>query len=322
MPTLLSLPSELRQQILSPCLPADVHNAGVAPRTAPLLPLLLTCRAIHLDVLELLKSWSPLYHIEDPQAFFINTLRRRGHRRLYVDAHDDVLHMRRISLRLFADLDLKYMRSVGPMGAFDEANLDVDAWLRCVAVLPRPGEGDDGAAAAVVESVVLDLTPVPVWMALRRPDWVRATVLDSRNKLFLDGCEDGVRKLAGALLRVYEGVGGAGVSVSLGGMIPCKARRVVETGMGNMNMLDAGRGGTVPFAGEWVKGPADESTRLRLALVCLCWGIDVKSPAKRSYDLEQRAVQVRNQVSCASEDGVINDLPHDTFFHGPNYRHN
>lgn len=31
MPTLLSLPSELRQQILSRCLPTDVHNAG--PRT-------------------------------------------------------------------------------------------------------------------------------------------------------------------------------------------------------------------------------------------------------------------------------------------------
>lgn len=299
MPTLLSLPSELRQHILSRCLPTDVHNAGVAPRTTPLLPLLLTCRTFHLDVSELLKSWSPLYHIEDPQAFFITTLRRRRHRRLYADAPDDLGCMRRVSLRLFAGLDLKRMRGLAPMGAFDQECFDVDAWLRCVEVLPRPGEG-----GGVVESVVLDLTPAPVWMVLKRPDWVRATVLDARYNALLRGCDDRVRRLAAALFGVF---GGAGVSVSLGGIVPWKARRAVETGMvvqkprlGGMGLLDAGPGETFPFVGEWIKGSADEPVRSRLALVCLCWGVDVGRPARRSRDTEERITQVRNEVSCCA----------------------
>ncbi|KAG8166118.1 hypothetical protein KVR01_004670 [Diaporthe batatas] len=301
MPTLLSLPPELRQHILSPCLPADVHNAGVAPRTAALLPLLLTCRAVRLDVLELLRSWSPLYHIEDPRAFYVRS-QQRGQRGR--DDDDDVAQMRRVSLRLFADLDLKRMRRVAPLGAHDEGCFDVDAWLRCVGALPRPGDGD---GAGAVESVVLDLTPVPVWMATWRPDWVRANVLDARNRPFLVGCEDGVRKIAAALFGVYEGAGG--VSISLGGAVPSKARRVVEAGleildprlaleaqMGRMSVLDAGAGGKVPFAGEYIKGPADEPTRLRLGLVCLCWGVDVRGLARGDYAFETRLIQIRNEA--------------------------
>ncbi|KAG6364399.1 hypothetical protein INS49_006000 [Diaporthe citri] len=168
MASLLACPAELRQQVLSHCLPNDVHNAGAAPRTAPLLPLLLTCKVIRLDVLQLLGTWSPLYHIEDPAAIITTTSRRR--------LDDDEPHMRRISLRLFAGLDLARMHGEAPMGAV-QGVFDVDPWLRCVASLPR----------AAVESVTVDLTPVPAWMAARRPDWVRSTVLDARNRAFLCG---------------------------------------------------------------------------------------------------------------------------------------
>lgn len=81
------------------------------------------------------------------------------------------------------------------------------------------------------------------------------------------------RWLRGRLFEVFEG---AGVAISLGGVVPSKARRVVETGMqvlkpflGVVNMPHAGFGNTVPFVGEWINGPADESTRLRLALTGL-----------------------------------------------------
>lgn len=298
MASLLSCPAELRQQILTHCLPREVHNAGVAPRTTALLPLLLTSRAIRLDVLELLKSWSPLYHIEDPHAFWVDTSRRRRHRRLYGDDDDELMHMRRISLRLFARLDLKRMRGMAPMGAVDDDLFDMDAWIRCAGLLPaRRGDGGGG----VVESVVVDLTAAPVWMALRRPDWMRATVLDARNKLFLDGCSEGVRRLVAALCEQYEGTG---VAVHLGGVVARKARRAVE----EMEMLYVGPyAGIVPFAGEWMSGPPDEPTRLSLALVCRCWGINVKSPARRSTAAEERMIQVRNEVSYAFRKGGFSD---------------
>lgn len=286
MASLLSCPAELRQQILSHCLPHEVRNAGVAPRTAPLLPLLLTSRAIRLDVLELLGTWSPLYHIEDPHTFFITTLRRRHRRRLYADDDDELLHMRRISLRLFAGLDLKLMRNMAPMGAVDDGIFDEGAWLRCVGLLPSGPE-------AAVQSVVVDLTPAPAWMMARRPDWVRATVLDARNKAFLGGCADGVRRLVGALEEVY---GGTNVSVLLGGVVPNKARRVVE----DMMVVGADRGaGGVRFAGEWLSGPVEVPTRLSLGLLCRCWGVDVGSPAQRNWFYEPRMIQIRNEVSGA-----------------------
>lgn len=287
MASLLSCPAELRQQILSHCLPHEVHNAGVAPRTAPLLPLLLTSRVIRLDVLELVRSsWSPLYHIEDPHAFFITTLRRRNRRRLYADEDDELLHMRRISLRLFAGLDLKLMRNMAPMGAVDDDIFDEGAWLRCVGLLPS-GPG------AAVQSVVVDLTPAPTWMTLRRPNWVRATVLDARNKVFLRECANGVRRLVGALEELY---GGTEVSILLGGVVLQKARRIVE----DMTVVSAGRrAGTVMFAGEWLSGPVEVLTRLSLGLLCRCWGIDVGSPAQRNWSWESRMIQIRNEVSGA-----------------------
>lgn len=286
MASLLSCPAELRQQILSHCLPDEVHNAGVAPRTAPLLSLLLTSRAIRFDVLELLGTWSPLYHIEDPHAFFITTLRRRSRRRLYADDDDELLHMRRISLRLYARLDLKLMRNMAPMGAVDDGIFDEGAWLRCVGLLPSGPE-------AAVQSVVVDLTPVPAWMVARRPDWVRATVLDARNKAFLRGCADGVRRLVGALEELY---GGTGVSVLLGGVVPHKARRAVE----DMMVVGAGRTAEpVRFAGEWLSGPVEVPTRLSLGLLCRCWGVDVGSPAQKNWFYEPRMIQIRNEVSGA-----------------------
>lgn len=273
MTSLLDCPAEVRQQILCHCLPGDVHNVGVAPRTAPLLPLLLTCKAVRLDVLEILKTWSPVYHIEDPAAI----ITPRRNRRL----DDEEPHMRRISLRLFAGLDLARMRSP-PIWAV-EGVFDVDPWLRCVPSLPR----------AAVESVTVDLTPVPAWMAARRPDWVRATVRDARNNMFLRGCSGDIRKLVETLHGFY---GAAGARVQLGGAVARKARATVESIMAGS--LAAGA-----FAGEWLAGQREVPTRLSLGLVCRCWGVEVAGPKPRPWRYDQRTIQIRNEVSVVSGEG-------------------
>jgi hypothetical protein len=291
-PPFLSCPAELRQQILTHCLPRQVRNAGVAPRTTALLPLLLTSKAIRLDILELLKSWDSLYHIDDPHGFSVNTLRRR---RLCAGGEGEdewLLPMRRISLRVFAKLDLKGMRNAAPTGAVDDSMFDVDAWVRCVGLLPRPGgEGEDGGGGAAVEGVVVDLTPVPVWMELWRPDWVRAAVLDARNKTFLDGGALRTRRLVGALCEHYRGTG---VSVSLGGMVPAKAKRVMLELVADG---DGGGAGRVGFAGQWITGPVEVPTRLSLPLLCLCWGVDVQDPRWDGWRRAERLAQIRNEVS-------------------------
>ena len=273
----MNCPAELRQQILSYCLPSDVHNAGAAPSTAALLPLLLTCNTIRLDVLQLLKTWSPLHHIEDPSAII-------SPRRLRLDYEPP---MRRISLRLFATLNVKRMHlSYGRL-------FDVDPWLRCVTSLPP--------RAAGVESVEIDLTPAPAWMTSHRPDWVRATVLDARNRTFLSECADDVRRLVGALCEFYDG---AGVRVRLGGLVRWKDRRAVEDMMVGDAAAGLGGAGLQGFVGEWLSGPAEVPTRLSLGVVCRCWGIEVVGPAARDWWNEQKMKLVRHEVSTAFGKGI------------------
>lgn len=294
MACLLDCPAELRQQILGYTLPDDVHNAGIAPRTAPLLPLLLTCRAIRLDVLELLRAWSPVYHIEDPAAITNTKTTTPSRRRL----DEDGPHMRRISLRLFAGLNLKRMRS-WPIDAVVGV-FDAGAWLRCVAKLPE--------RAPAVECVTIDLTPAPAWMAAKRPDWVRATILDARNTMFLRGCADGVRELVAALCESYRG---GGVVVSLGGVVLRKARRDVEDMMVVEEGSMAGRGTRfVGFEGEWLSGPSEVPTRLSLALLSRCWGLEVTGPSVRVNDwrYDQRTIQIRNEVGAVFRKGAQSPL--------------
>lgn len=257
MASLLDCPAELRQQILSHCLPDAVHNAGAAPRTAPLLPLLLACRALRLDALQLLGTWSPVYHIEDPAAI---TSRQR--------LDKDGPHMRSISLRLFADLDLAKMHGAAPMGAV-QGVFDVDPWLRCVASLPR----------AAVESVNVDLTPVPAWMAARRQDWVRAVVLDARNRSFLVGCAEDVRELVRALCGFY----GAGVRVQLEGAVRRTARRAVDDMMVGVGAAGGCGAEFVGFTGEWLSGGREVPARLSLGLVCRYLGVEVVGSAARPW---------------------------------------
>ncbi|KAK7712621.1 hypothetical protein SLS64_005005 [Diaporthe eres] len=273
MATLLNCPAELRQQILGHCFPNNVHNAGVAPKTAPLLPLLLTCKALRLDVLQLLGTWSPVYHIEDPAAIVTTT----SHRRL----DDDEPHMRKISLRLFADLDLAQMHGMAPMGAV-QGIFEVDPWLGCVASLPR----------AAVESVTVDLTPVPAWMAARRPDWVQSVVLDARNRAFLTGCAVDVKELVRALCRSY----GAGVRVQLGGAVAWTMRRAVDDMMVSAGATGGHGAKFVGFTGEWLSGPSEVPTRLSLVLICRCWGVEVGGPAARERWYGPRMIQIRNEA--------------------------
>lgn len=280
MASLLNCPAELRQQILGHCLPGDVHDAGTAPRTAALLPLLLTCRTIRLDVLEILRTWSPVYHFEDPAAAVAVASSLPCRRRDLLDAEEP--HVRRISLRLFAGLDLGRMHSAAPMGAADGV-FDAGPWLELVGWLPEEA----------VESVTVDLTPAPAWMTARRPDWVRATVLDARNRVFLAECAGGVRELVRALRGAY----GAWVTVQLGGSVPRSAGRAVEGMMvaqGESGSTAAEFGG---FAGEWLSGPVEVPTRLSLALVCRCWGVEVAEPAEKRW-YYPRMNQIRNEVSA------------------------
>lgn len=291
MACLLDCPAELRQQILGYILPDDVHNAGVAPRTAPLLPLILTCKVIRLDVLELLRAWSPVYHIEDPAAITNTKTTTKSRRHLDKDGP----HMRRISLRLFAGLDLKQMRSP-PVDA-TEGVFHARSWLRCITMLPK--------RAPAVESVTFDLTPAPAWMAAKRPDWVRATVLDARNTMFLRGCAPRVWVLVRALCESY----GPGVGVSLGGAVPRKARRAVEDMIRVVEDSMPGSHGArfVGFEGEWMSGSPDVPTRLSLALLSRCWGLEVSGPSVRVKDwrYDQRTIQIRNEVGAVFRKGPI-----------------
>lgn len=276
MATLLDCPAELRQQILGHCFPNDVHNAGVAPRTAPLLPLLLTCKALRLDVLQLLGTWSPVYHIEDPAAILTSC------------RSDDEPHMRRISLRLFADLDLAQMHGMAPMSAV-QGIFEVGPWLGCVASLPR----------AAVESVTVDLTPVPAWMAARRPDWMRSVVLDARNRGFLTGCAEDIKELVRALCGSY----GAGVRVQLGGAVAWTMRRAVDDMMVSTGATGGHGAEFVGFTGEWLSGPSEVPTRLSLVLICRCWGVEVGGTAARERWYGPRMIQIRNEVSAVFRRG-------------------
>ncbi|KAJ0108594.1 hypothetical protein J7T55_015028 [Diaporthe amygdali] len=265
MVSLLDCPAELRQQILDHLIPSEVRDAGAAPRTAPLLPLLLACKKIRLDTLQLLKKWSPVYHFERPATI------------LGARWRPDEPHMRNISLRLFADMDLhaaRYITAFGASGVFDP-----DSWVRCATSLPR----------LAVESVVVDLTAAPAWMVARRPDWVRGTLLDARNRCLLDNCVVEVTAIVKKVSEVY----GPGVPVHLGGVVTRKAKKAVD------EMLDWARKEAgcvnIAFVGEWIAGPKELPTRLSLVLLCRCWGMKLEQPAVAQYDTP-RWIQIRNEA--------------------------
>lgn len=269
----LVCPAELRQQILRLLLPSDIRAAGEAPRTAPLRPLILTCKTFQRDIQKLLNSWWPVYHFERPNMITAGRWR------------SDEPHIRDISLRFFADVDLNLTHNLAPSGA--NGAVDAEPWKQCLSDLPR----------AAVRSVVVDLTAAPAWMTHLRPDWVRATLLDSRNRSLLMGCDDDIVELVRRLCELY----GPEVEVDLGGEVFGRVKGpvldIVRRARGEAGRED------VEFVGTWLKGPREVPWRLSLVNLCRCWRMELSGAEAEARYGEARMSQIRSEVS--DSEGVL-----------------
>ncbi|KAK9788253.1 putative R3H domain-containing protein [Seiridium cardinale] len=151
MSQLQRLPKELRQHIVIHTLPVEITAEELRPQLV--LPLLLICKWLHNDALEVLSIWSPICVLRDPDIknFGIQLSSCRN------------VFFKSLSLRvqLFATLDMnaflrREVRSTIP------ARHHVERWIDCIRHLPRE----------LINSVAVDLTPCPQSLRTKNPELV------------------------------------------------------------------------------------------------------------------------------------------------------
>jgi hypothetical protein len=160
MSHLLQLPSELRQSILLEALPTHID---VSKETAsPFGDILLICKSLREDVLEIIKQHEPIYTVRDPAHL-------RYVRRLKHVAH--------VKLDIFAPSTIPNLREhVFPPWEAPTLQLLIEKWSGKIARLPKSG----------LKSVTVDISPVPGYGRERNQEWISFLVNDPKisNKLF------------------------------------------------------------------------------------------------------------------------------------------
>lgn len=241
----LDCASEIRQNILSYLLPNEIRAIGSSSRTSAVLPLILSCQTLKSDVLQLFSSWSPTFRFDCHRDI------------LEVSTSAEASEIRTLSLRLFAGINLKGEVLHG-YGMWYEAAQDMVPWAQSVKDLPNVG----------VKTVILDLTPVPMWMVTQRPDWVRSIVLDDRCRLFLSSQEEAAVRLIEKMCSRY----GNEVAIQIGGQLSSRGgtKRLVQAVIDRARTEHMRR---VEFKGDWVGGEKENPVHLSLPHISCRWGI-------------------------------------------------
>lgn len=253
----LDFPAEIRQNVLSYLLPDEIRALGPSSRESAMESITRSCRTLRSDVLQLYASWSPTFRFDAPGAV------------TGVNRSAEAYEIRTISLRLFAVTELKDItHGHGAWYGTDEA---LPEWIECINDLPH----------ARVSTVVVDLTPVPMWMYVQRPDWVRSTILDDRCRMFLRAQERDVVELMGKLFSKY----GEGVSVQIGGQMKGNLRRLVQD---IIDKTEAAHSRRVEFTGEWVSGERDNPVYLSLPHISCRWGMATEEPYTIRWSQDMR----------------------------------
>lgn len=242
MANFLDCPPEIRQKILSYLLPSEVRAFGPSSRESAMESITRSCQTLRSDILQLYASWSPAFRFDEPGD--VAKVNRSA------EAHA----IQTISLRLFARTKLKDITHGD--GPWYETVEELSQWIECTKDLPHVG----------VRTVVLDLTPVPMWMYVHRPDWVRSTLLDDRCRMFLKAQVEAIVELMGKLFSTY----GEGVSVQIGGQVKGGLRRVVQD---ITSKTEAAYLRRAEFTGEWVSGERNNPVHLSLPHISCRWGI-------------------------------------------------
>lgn len=149
MPTLLTLPSELRQRILTLLLPPKITLN--APLSSQIPDILAISHHLRLDVLQLIPSWSPLVYISHPHQipdFSIPSITSTSTGITYTPK------CTRICIDVFHDSDPKRINWTCYCGHLDTRSHPelVAAWMRVVPFLPL----NTG-----IQEIYIDVTPAP-----------------------------------------------------------------------------------------------------------------------------------------------------------------
>lgn len=204
-------------------------------------------------MLELFSSWSPTFRFEKPQDLATLNHETSGGSRIRI-----------IRLRLFAEMDLHEIQNPLPWG---NGNGEMQPWIDNVGKLPR----------ASVETVIVDLTPAPMWMIQNRPNWVRSTVMDRRCKLFLDHYVEAIPRL----LEELRKWGGDAVCLELGGQVGWKSHKPIQRMLERAPQHGRREAKPVVFTGEWLRGEKWNPARLSLQHTCGRWGMPQESSSSR-----------------------------------------
>jgi hypothetical protein len=143
MATLTDLPRELRHEILLATVKLDDRPiVGQAwPKTC--MVLLQVCRVIQYDMLWVIKTWVPLWHLRRPMDL-------RKPPALTVDGTVYKPASHRICIKLFHEVDIRNVRNTFdryPAGMYPISH--VEPWCNAVPGLPMD-----------IEVISLDVTPV------------------------------------------------------------------------------------------------------------------------------------------------------------------
>lgn len=241
MTDLLSCPPEIRQHILSYLLPEEVRAFKSVSRTSALLPVILTCKTLEGDILQLFHKWSPKFRLDRPQDV------------AEVSESAEASHIQTLVLRLFAETETRRLHEPRSwVGGLQE----MMPWIERVSVLPKFS----------VRTVILDLTPAPMWMVRKRPDCMRAMVMDGQCKLFFDYMGPAIERLIETIHDEYDGR----VSIQIGGTVGWNCRQPIFR---LIDEAEARHRKKIQFVGDWLSGDTQNPVHLSLPLISCRLGI-------------------------------------------------
>lgn len=174
MTLLTDLPAELRQQILGviPGSMPDEIQLSQSGWPDPVNQLLATCKLLRADTIRLMSTWS--FDCLIPRSGYIEHLPRLSRAK---EALGLTNRIQKVRLLIFAEITLAHIRDPGNLARAHLGSLDriMDKWVERCPKLPR---GD-------IQTVVVDVTPVPRKMLESHPNLVPANLVDARTELFL-----------------------------------------------------------------------------------------------------------------------------------------
>ncbi|KAK2608321.1 hypothetical protein N8I77_006939 [Diaporthe amygdali] len=173
MSLLTDLPAELRQHIIQ-LIPGSVPEEIRLDHTGwpdPVDQLLLTCRLLRADTIQLMSTWS--FDCLIPRSDDIGRLPRLLCAMQTLGLKNRV---RKIRLLIWSNIEIEHVRPLGDHNyCGGELRRMGQVWMKALRMLP-PGD---------IKTVVIDATPLPQTMIERHPNLVRANLIEPRTQVLL-----------------------------------------------------------------------------------------------------------------------------------------